>query len=153
MFTEFNCHKIPPLHLHRCRCSSSSSSSRSRSILSLSSVLRTKQLAGNLLSNDRVLMCLCKVLQPLLLLRCKVVFVALGKHKKSLVPERGKLSLVVHEVHEVSVDCVNHLVRERKLFVQQNKDEVLRSTIVRHLTQLVNCHTRVDGRNRNTFHH
>ena len=50
-----------------------------------------------------------EMLNPLFLLRGEITLVALNEDEEGLVPERGELPVVVGEVHEVLVDCVNHL--------------------------------------------
>lgn len=43
------------------------------------------------------------------LFRSEIVLVSLGKYEEGLVPQGGELPLVVHELHEILVYCINHL--------------------------------------------
>ena len=74
--------------------------------------------------------------QTLLLLQGQVLLVSLHEREQALVPEHGKRTRIGDKTHEVRVQCVNHVVGQGVLLVQERAEEDAVGSAVVHLGYL-----------------
>lgn len=76
-------------------------------------------------------------LEGVLLLLCEVFFVSLGKDEHGLMPDHWKVPALLHERVEVLYQAIDHPVGEGVLLCQKDLHKDVNSSIVLHLSHLV----------------